>query len=323
MLDERNLFDLRAAYRTEHDLRKEARAAWQTVRHQFPQRTFTGEFRDGFLDGYVDYLDRTGAAQPPAVPPIKSHVCDKKYFTPEGQCLVRDYYLGFKYGADVAVASGHRQYRSVPVLLSNGACAPGEFPADSGTPVVPGFPAKPGKPNSDQPPPPRPMSDPVSPKPGAPCRGLDDLPPVPPGVAGPRPRWCPVPIPIRLILPLPKPELPVIKPFNPDLSGGRLAPLPPPAEPARLPVPNPPLPISGSQTEPLPLPPEEVKSSIPRILEPLPVRVPAFKIGLSTEPDELVPPTTASVPPILGVIPVIPFHLALPAPDANPLSSKK
>src|SRR5207302_357229 len=65
-----------------HQLRKEAKAAWQEVCEQFPRKCFTEEFRAGFIDGYVDYLDRGGNAQPPLVPPRRYTRND--YMTPEG-----------------------------------------------------------------------------------------------------------------------------------------------------------------------------------------------------------------------------------------------
>ena len=102
----------------DRELRADARAEWKEVRAQFPRRLFTAEFRDGFIDGYTDYLARGGTAQPPAVPPPK-YTRDKKYFTAEGHCLLRDYFLGFKYGIDVALASGQRKFMTVPVLLTD------------------------------------------------------------------------------------------------------------------------------------------------------------------------------------------------------------
>src|SRR5262245_22078338 len=67
-----------------HELRKSAAAAWEEACGQYPN--CSPEFRQGFLDGYVDYLDRGGNASLPAVPPAKytRHV---KYFTENGQCL--------------------------------------------------------------------------------------------------------------------------------------------------------------------------------------------------------------------------------------------
>lgn len=96
-------------------LRSESAATWREVCHQYPSRTFTPEFADGFQDGFVDYLDRGGEPKPPAMPPLKYR--RSKYLTPEGHARVRDYFCGFKYGAEVAAASGNRQYLVVPVLL--------------------------------------------------------------------------------------------------------------------------------------------------------------------------------------------------------------
>src|SRR5207302_3944896 len=95
-----------------HHLRKEAKAAWAEVRKQYPRKAFTAEFREGFIDGYSDYLDRGGMGLPPAVPPKRYTRND--YLTPEGQELIKDYFLGFKYGIDVAIASGQRQFLTVP-----------------------------------------------------------------------------------------------------------------------------------------------------------------------------------------------------------------
>ncbi|MFO0805903.1 MAG: hypothetical protein U0791_22595 [Gemmataceae bacterium] len=98
------------------EIHRKARDAWQSVRSEFPRKVFSAEFRDGFIDGYSDFLDRGGDGQPPAAPPLR-YTQNKKYFTPEGHALMRDYLLGFQYGTEVAVATGQRQYLTVPVLI--------------------------------------------------------------------------------------------------------------------------------------------------------------------------------------------------------------
>ena len=110
----------------EHDLRKDDRCVWREVRADYPRHAFTAEFRDGFLDGYVDYLDRGGNGSPPAVPPSK-YTRQKKYFTEEGQCLLKDYLLGFQYGQEIAIATGKRQFLTVPVLLPEQPTGPPAF----------------------------------------------------------------------------------------------------------------------------------------------------------------------------------------------------
>jgi hypothetical protein len=99
-----------------HDLKKAAKAAWEASRFECPEHADSAAFRDGFIDGYVDYLDRGGNGSMPAVPPAK-YTRHKDYFTENGQCLVKEYFLGFKLGRDVAIATGQRQVLTVPVLL--------------------------------------------------------------------------------------------------------------------------------------------------------------------------------------------------------------
>ena len=81
-----------------------------------PSTPTSSLYRDGFIDGYVDYLDRGGNGSLPAVPPAK-YTRHKKYFTENGQCLAKEYFLGFKHGQEVAIATGRRQFLTVPVLL--------------------------------------------------------------------------------------------------------------------------------------------------------------------------------------------------------------
>ena len=115
-----NLLNEPATRWDEHKLDKrlhaEAKSAWRDVCRQYPARTFTPEFADGFQEGYVDYLDNGGSPRPPAVPPPRYRRA--RYLTPEGNARARDYLIGFKYGADVATATGRREFLTVPVALS-------------------------------------------------------------------------------------------------------------------------------------------------------------------------------------------------------------
>lgn len=201
----------------EHDLRKQARGAWQEVRGEYPRRAFTAEFRDGFLDGFVDYLDRGGNASLPAVPPVK-YTRHKKYFTEEGQCLVKDYFLGFKYGQEIAIATGKRQFLTVPVLLPKQPSGPPPFTlANPGTilhappvvsPEAPATVAPIPLPAPTQPPvaaPPKPAAPVLPPPKPVPNSGL----PVPPAAQA-EPDRLP-----RLTPPLPTNPLPVPLGVNP------------------------------------------------------------------------------------------------------------
>lgn len=262
----------------EHDLRSEARAAWQTVRAQNDRRAFTEEFYDGFLDGYVDYLDRGGAAQPPAAPPMK-YVREKRYYSEQGHCLINDYYLGFKYGAEVAVASGRRRFLTVPVALADPNCDPAALP-----PGPPAVPTVPKKPKSDDPlPPPRPLP--------APGNKFTD-----PNTGDEPPRGTPIP-------PLPKPELPVIKPFNPDLGGDdKFAPPAPDRNPDLLPPPYPALPVPVPP-DPRPLPLPEPIGPLPPMLGPLPLPAPPTSVPLLP---------SGAVVPVTDPVPVVPFRHPAP-----------
>jgi hypothetical protein len=184
----------------EHDLRKQAKEAWQQVRADYPRRAFTAEFRDGFLDGFVDYLDRGGSGTLPAVPPTK-YIRQKKYFTEEGHCLLKDYFLGFKYGQEIAIATGKRQFLTVPVLLPQ---EPGGPPAFKVTPQPqpdqPGLPVPRPVPKSDSPPviqsPPMSRTTPEplpAPNPPLPVAGANPPPVVEVPVAVPAPPAAPTP----------------------------------------------------------------------------------------------------------------------------------
>jgi hypothetical protein len=189
---------------TDDDARRGAQTAWESVRTRHTQRAFSDEFRDGFVDGYADFLARGGDSQAPAVPPVP-YERYKKYFGRDGHALVRDYYLGFNYGSEVAVTTGHR-----PALTSASTSAKLATRPTSAKTADAGKFAEPKTPSE--------------------APALLSLPSE--GGKG------------KAIPPLPKPEVPVIKPFNPDLTGGgKFAPLLLTPDQDRLPVPSPPLPI--------------------------------------------------------------------------------
>ncbi len=157
----------------ERQLRRDAKHAWAEVCRQYPKRTFTDDFVEGFCDGYTDYLDNGGSAQVPAVPPLKYR--RSKFYNPEGHERIRQYFLGFKYGMDVAISTGCRTFLTVPVVLPE--TAP---PAEPNITILPSPPDTATVPL----PAPRPVSppfvgptDPMNPiKPATP-----ELPPMKPG----------------------------------------------------------------------------------------------------------------------------------------------
>lgn len=142
----------------EHRIRTDAREAWKAVRADYPRRCFTAEFHDGFLDGYTDHLDRGGDGTPPPTPPLR-YTRHARYFTPEGHVLLKDYFLGFKYGADVAAATGQRQFLTVPVLVPDGGPAP--VPVPEVVTPLPAAPAAPTPPSDRTAPVPLPLPPPM------------------------------------------------------------------------------------------------------------------------------------------------------------------
>lgn len=264
-----------------HEVRKEGKAAWQEVRCQFPRRMFTAEFHDGFVDGYADYLDRGGSAAMPAVPPLK-YTRHKKYFTPEGHALIRDYFLGFKYGMDVAVATGHRQFLTVPVLLPEKDQGPPVFNVQaSGVPVP----------------------DPIRPDPTK-----SGLPAVPP--PGRDTKFGPLPHatdPTPVLPPMPMPMLPL----PPDNGPSKFDPPPDPDAGIRMPAPNPPLPIPA-----MPQPDDAGPTPASAEVQPVPgAELPGFKISLPEPPAE-VPnlPAELPTPSLIDDLPVLPPNHTIPPP---------
>jgi hypothetical protein len=102
-------------YKVVRQLRREGKAAFGEVKRQYPRHSFSHDFENGFIDGYQDYLDNGGKAEVPAMPPL--HYRRAKFLNPEGHARIRDYFLGFKYGVDVAVATGCRPFYTVPILV--------------------------------------------------------------------------------------------------------------------------------------------------------------------------------------------------------------
>lgn len=99
----------------ERELREDAREVFRQLATEYATKCFTDEFRYGFIEGYADHLDNGGTPLPPAVPPTKYRF--KPYLSPVGHAQIQDYFIGFKYGAEVAAASGRREYFTLPILV--------------------------------------------------------------------------------------------------------------------------------------------------------------------------------------------------------------
>ena len=261
-------------------IRQAAREAWAAVEAEHSRRALTAEFRDGFLDGYADYLDRGGDGQPPAAPPAR-YATNPKYLSPEGHTLIRQYFLGFRYGAEVAIASGRRHYFTVPVLIPD-AGGPAAVVEPLGPPPIPDT----GAPVAAAPPP--------KPKTGEPLPAPRKVP------SGPNPEtqlpnWATTPAPGPAPWPGAKPpgpaDAPPVKlPAIPEVGPSKPAPVS--ADTAPVPAVPPPLPV-------VPTPAERVP--IDQKLPPLPATVPTLPAGappVVLDPLPPLLPNTADIPTI-------------------------
>lgn len=218
--------------RLAHRLRAEAKAAWWEVCRQHSGRTLSSEFAEGFVEGYADYLEHGGTPRPPAVPPPRFR--RSGYLSPEGHVLVKDYLAGFQYGAEVACATGRRQFLTVPVLVSEDKPeqplsitkipAPPETPSELMPPPLP-IPTAPGLPD------PKPIPSPSLPPKTEPTPDVPKVEPLPP-----------VEVPMVSLPPLSRPEpvsIPVVIPASVELPvtvppvADRPPPLPPTPEPPK------------------------------------------------------------------------------------------
>jgi hypothetical protein len=225
-------------HRLAHRLKAEAKAAWWEVCRQHSTRTFSNEFAEGFVEGYADYLEHGGTPRPPTVPPPRFR--RSGYLSPEGHVLIKDYLTGFQYGAEVACATGRRQFLTVPVLVSEDTPEP---PLS-----ITKVPAPPDAPSQLMPPP-----IPLAPAP-TPASGLPDPKPIPAPTLPPKeeprvepPKVEPLPPaeipslpqpPVSRVEPEPIPDRPVVLPASGELP----APVPPVMDrpPPVPPIPEPP-----------------------------------------------------------------------------------
>ena len=92
-----------------HQLRKYAESAFA----QKPGVVPSDAFHEGFIEGFIDYVEAGGTGEPPFLPPFRYRLTEHR--TPEGQAAIRDWYAGFREGSAAAKASGLRELNYVPL----------------------------------------------------------------------------------------------------------------------------------------------------------------------------------------------------------------
>jgi hypothetical protein len=97
-----------------HRLQKIARTTFQRIQQEQPTN-YSRAYAKGFEDGFVDFVDRNGSGDPPAIPPQ----CYQRDVvrSPEGQVEIEDWYSGFRHGVTAARVSGLRERVIVPIGL--------------------------------------------------------------------------------------------------------------------------------------------------------------------------------------------------------------
>lgn len=123
-----------------------AAKAWHRQKSQLPIPRHREEFKEGFIDGYLDVASG-GRGCLPAIAPSK--FWGWKYQSPDGQAAVNAWYQGFPYGARAAEQDGLGIWNSIQVTgLEPGALSGREtsnepadveaLPAAEGEQIVPG-----------------------------------------------------------------------------------------------------------------------------------------------------------------------------------------
>ncbi len=208
---ERNLYwDPKVAFEEKVILKRHerlGRLAWDEMVAQYGCQ-FSEDYRNGFIDGFVDYLtyggrSADGTGEVPIVPAVPPPTYRRaKAMSPQGLKAAEDWFVGFRHGSNTALASGLRQLVVVPVfdrpnptledVPGRYQTLPGRSPDNTGnpptTPPVPATPPAEGEPLPAPRPvpggelPPKPPAGPPA-VPGAPPAGPPTVPPMPP--AGP------------------------------------------------------------------------------------------------------------------------------------------
>jgi hypothetical protein len=120
-----------------------ANDAWRGVVAHDPEQHFSTAYADGFHRGFIDYVERGGNGEPPAMPPMCYRYPVLR--SPEQQQAIDDWFAGFRHGSTIAREQGWRNGVIVPIgrppdyvpveFKQEIVPTPGALPAPTPTPV--------------------------------------------------------------------------------------------------------------------------------------------------------------------------------------------
>lgn len=94
--------------------RRLAEESWQRCGPGYGP-TAAGDFEEGYLDGYADYLYAGRTTDPWPAPPRR--YIYRSFTSPDKLRAIEDYQAGFHQGASDALASGFRKQFVIPIIL--------------------------------------------------------------------------------------------------------------------------------------------------------------------------------------------------------------
>ena len=98
-----------------------AEKAWIREKHRFCDRQYVQEFKDGFIQGYIDVASGGDGCTPTLAPP---KYWGWAYQTPYGQAAVNAFFQGFPFGAQTAEQDGVGYWNEIPTSGLSNALSP-------------------------------------------------------------------------------------------------------------------------------------------------------------------------------------------------------